>query len=171
MEVQLVGVKFKNKLPTRCPYCHDGVVQLDDIVACRACSAQHHNDCWFAEESCSACGFGTGLGRLIATPTPSRSRNPEALVTYKNLLADLKELLETSMFRQWWLFFLPHTYIPLFWPFMLIQLTKQKRSAACLLEKIENVARAYAFTPTKREYLTLVEGEAWITTGLCSQRA
>ncbi len=106
----------------------------------------------------------------MTKPVSSRSRDPEALVTYKNLIADLKELLETSMFRQWWLFLFPHIYIPVFWPIFMINLTRQKRSAACLLEKIENVARAYAFTPTKREYLTLDEGEAWVTTGLCSQR-
>lgn len=41
--------------PTRCPYCHDPA--RGSTVACVACSALHHRECWGLHGGCSACGL------------------------------------------------------------------------------------------------------------------
>lgn len=41
--------------PTRCPYCHDGCDALEAGVACQACAAPHHKECWAELGACAGC--------------------------------------------------------------------------------------------------------------------
>jgi len=47
--------------PTRCPFCHDQVDVEARWVACRACLARHHPECWGEAGACAGCGVATCL--------------------------------------------------------------------------------------------------------------
>ncbi|HZU95853.1 MAG TPA: hypothetical protein VFF73_04035 [Planctomycetota bacterium] len=52
----------------RCPYCHDTVSpEAESWLACRACLARHHTDCWNESLRCSTCGSGTALVTEVTT--------------------------------------------------------------------------------------------------------
>src|SRR5579871_4463817 len=43
--------------PTRCPFCHaDIAIESEEWVACAACLARHHRECWEEAGACSSCG-------------------------------------------------------------------------------------------------------------------
>jgi hypothetical protein len=40
----------------RCPFCHDDVNPASEIwIACGACLARHHSECWSEANACSSC--------------------------------------------------------------------------------------------------------------------
>ena len=41
--------------PVRCPFCHDDLELGAAWVACGACLARHHPDCWEETSSCASC--------------------------------------------------------------------------------------------------------------------
>ncbi len=48
----------------RCPFCHAAVTPAaEPSVACAACVARHHAECWREHGGCSACGEGAPLRR------------------------------------------------------------------------------------------------------------
>jgi hypothetical protein len=50
------GVSARRKVGhKRCPYCHDSL-SAEDGVACTACLAPHHTECWDDTGTCSNCG-------------------------------------------------------------------------------------------------------------------
>jgi len=64
----------------RCPYCHSDV-EAETGVACTACLARHHSDCWDEHQECASCGgrsrYGnveTSDGRLRSAP--DRHKDP-----------------------------------------------------------------------------------------------
>jgi len=68
--------------PGRCAYCHDSVPERER-VACAACLAVHHADCW--EGRCASCradkdplraGAGPTPGGAPPRPEPRRERRP-----------------------------------------------------------------------------------------------
>jgi tetratricopeptide (TPR) repeat protein len=69
--------------PLRCPFCHEGILVSGDWIACEACLARHHRECWQEGSACSACGCASFVestrrqsGRLLQQPAapemPSR---------------------------------------------------------------------------------------------------
>jgi hypothetical protein len=58
--------------PVRCPYCHGDVLTDQEVwIACAACLARHHADCWSETKRCASCGHASSLA-------PSDSRIPMA---------------------------------------------------------------------------------------------
>ena len=53
-------VRFEHS-PSRCPYCHDDCASDAEVVACRACVAKHHAECWEEMSRCGACGEARAL--------------------------------------------------------------------------------------------------------------
>jgi hypothetical protein len=74
--VKLVARSRQNARGPRCPYCHDDVGPLTQRLACDACSAWHHTECWTEGDGCSVCGGGasglapTTAGKSEETPAP-----------------------------------------------------------------------------------------------------
>ncbi|MCA8924113.1 MAG: hypothetical protein KDD82_20045 [Planctomycetes bacterium] len=47
---------FSRIQPLRCPFCHEAVdLEGDRWLACAACLARHHTDCWDDHGACSTC--------------------------------------------------------------------------------------------------------------------
>lgn len=68
------AVAFGSESPTRCPYCHDDVkVTATDWIACRACLARHHVECWRDRGACASC---RGTAVLVAGAAPSVTPTP-----------------------------------------------------------------------------------------------
>jgi predicted phage tail protein len=76
-----VAVTVKNG-PARCAYCH-GAVKERLRVACSACLAVHHGDCWKEHRSCASCGKEHALR---SAPRRSAGVGPEALRAVPRLL-------------------------------------------------------------------------------------
>lgn len=54
----------------RCPYCRDDVdVEAEDWVACRACLARQHTECWHGR--CASCGGQEYLAASDQAPRPA----------------------------------------------------------------------------------------------------
>jgi len=50
-EVRIVGAS-----PIRCPWCHDELcIAPGEWVACAACLARHHSECWQEATACASC--------------------------------------------------------------------------------------------------------------------
>lgn len=50
--------------PQRCPFCHEAIdLEADKWLACEACLARHHADCWKEHGQCSACQGSSALER------------------------------------------------------------------------------------------------------------
>lgn len=47
----------------RCPYCHEDVAPDQPKVACDACMAWHHSECWAEYGACAACAASQVAGR------------------------------------------------------------------------------------------------------------
>ncbi|MEZ0228958.1 MAG: RING finger protein [Planctomycetota bacterium] len=47
----------------RCPYCRDGFEMPRDAVACAACGARHHVECFRELDRCASCGGYEALAR------------------------------------------------------------------------------------------------------------
>ncbi len=62
-----------------CPYCRFAIKQGTAIVACGACHAPHHQDCWTDNGGCAivACDGGPAAGTSQHAPPPTR-RHPVA---------------------------------------------------------------------------------------------
>lgn len=66
----------------RCPFCHEDIAPASEQLACNACRAWHHQDCWREGAGCSACRAGaTGLEQ----PDP-RPPNSPFVAAYQTLL-------------------------------------------------------------------------------------
>ena len=91
MSTRTAGVTL-GRSPTRCPYCHDSVDLETPWVACRACLARHHGECWADVGVCAACGVATCLADDRAGPPvhDSAREAEEAFAT-----AELLERLES----------------------------------------------------------------------------
>ena len=57
-------LQLKNS-PSRCPYCHDSLTDPLDLIACAACGARHHKECYNEHSSCASCG---AQDRLVPEP-------------------------------------------------------------------------------------------------------
>jgi hypothetical protein len=67
--------------PVRCPFCHDGVDPLaTDWVACKACLARHHTECWGEGGACGACGGGERL--VVEQPESPSTPEPHHTADY-----------------------------------------------------------------------------------------
>jgi outer membrane lipoprotein SlyB len=66
--------------PTRCPFCHDAIfaVRDDDWVACAACFARHHVECWGEGARCGSCGCERAMRLVEEVPAP-RSKSVRAV--------------------------------------------------------------------------------------------
>jgi hypothetical protein len=138
----------------RCPFCHADVGLGDEPVVCAACLAKHHKACWFEDGgACATCGSRDGLGRLAQAPARAvepRALRPAAFADLgerrpsPELRAVLDELrkYDGSMFRHWWFFLIPHVYIPIFWPFLLIHYLTETSAVRKLVEKAVLLERA-----------------------------
>jgi hypothetical protein len=52
--------------PVRCPFCHDRIeADGEPWVACSACLARHHPECWTEASSCASCRSASAL---VAAP-------------------------------------------------------------------------------------------------------
>jgi hypothetical protein len=60
-------VRFE-QTPSRCPYCHGPCEDSEEVVACRACVARHHAECWRQLGRCSSCGATRFLGEAPVAP-------------------------------------------------------------------------------------------------------
>jgi hypothetical protein len=76
MTTQSLAVRT-HRSPTRCPYCHDQVSLETPWVACRACLARHHADCWGDVHACAACGVSQCLPDVGADETSPPPRESE----------------------------------------------------------------------------------------------
>lgn len=60
----------------RCPYCHDALApETAGWVACRACLARHHQDCWKESLACGTCGHKVcmdGAVEFVAVERPAQ---------------------------------------------------------------------------------------------------
>lgn len=55
----------------RCPYCHAGLdLSRERWVACAACLARHHRECFSAHEACGTCGESEALDRAARLDVP-----------------------------------------------------------------------------------------------------
>ncbi len=71
MENEKVSVHLDHS-PIRCPYCHgDVATDQEKWIACAACLARHHADCWGEAKRCASCGHSSALA-------PSNARIPVA---------------------------------------------------------------------------------------------
>ena len=71
----------------RCPYCHDDVsTASSEWVACGACLARHHRECWRERGACSTCGAAVALGTAPAT---AKARIPVAVIVTLAVIAAL----------------------------------------------------------------------------------
>jgi hypothetical protein len=62
--------------PGRCPFCHDALGDVSQVVACAACGARHHAPCYREHGACSSCAATTVLvpeGETVAAPVGPRS--------------------------------------------------------------------------------------------------
>jgi hypothetical protein len=73
------GVTARRKAGAkRCPYCHDSL-SAEAAVACTACLAPHHEDCWDETGRCANCGAGeryAHVERTVADKTGSVRPGP-----------------------------------------------------------------------------------------------
>jgi len=60
--------------PTRCPYCHDDCRPGEGEVACRACLARHHADCWKEHGACGSCQGTQALEAKVEKLDLARAR-------------------------------------------------------------------------------------------------
>ena len=58
--------------PSRCPYCHDELSSVEDVVACAECGARHHRGCQSEHGACATCGSSKVLvpAREDGSPAP-----------------------------------------------------------------------------------------------------
>jgi hypothetical protein len=76
--------------PLRCPYCHEDVHhESEPWLACAACLARHHDDCWRDAGRCGTCGATQAAGPVVthAPSTAPAEEKPRAL--WKDILAFL----------------------------------------------------------------------------------
>ena len=70
------GSTARVQVPTgaglRCPFCHDAVEGSG--VACTACLAPHHTECWDETEVCSNCGGGERYAQVERTRDEGTAR-------------------------------------------------------------------------------------------------
>jgi hypothetical protein len=53
----------------RCPFCHEAIAPVaSDWVACKACLARHHQECWSESPRCGTCGGAA----FLPTRPPAR---------------------------------------------------------------------------------------------------
>ncbi len=45
-----------DQAPSRCPFCHGAFESVRDLVACAACGARHHAECYAQNKKCASCG-------------------------------------------------------------------------------------------------------------------
>jgi len=59
MEQEKVNV---TRSPTRCPYCHESVVEGKEAQrVCQGCLSRHHEGCWGELDRCASCGCEQAL--------------------------------------------------------------------------------------------------------------
>ncbi len=68
--------------PGRCPFCHDAVERSKERwVACEACLARHHADCWHEAGACAGCGetafVSSGQQVTVAAQAPGDTPTEE----------------------------------------------------------------------------------------------
>lgn len=61
---------------SRCPFCHEGVGDADEQVACQRCLARHHRACWGEGGRCSSCQAPTPL---VQASSPAQASSPEVI--------------------------------------------------------------------------------------------
>ncbi|MCA8924325.1 MAG: hypothetical protein KDD82_21120 [Planctomycetes bacterium] len=60
--------------PARCPWCHDDVQGVEQLVACAVCGARHHDRCHAECGVCASCGASEALyPKAPKTPRASRA--------------------------------------------------------------------------------------------------
>ena len=58
--------------PSRCPFCHDDIdPSAEGWIACGACLARHHSECWFEANACASC---KNPSPLVPVERPPRGR-------------------------------------------------------------------------------------------------
>jgi len=64
-----------DQAPSRCPFCHGAFESVRDLVACAACGARHHAECYAQNKKCATCGSSDvlvpPLRAAVAPPTPT----------------------------------------------------------------------------------------------------
>ncbi|MGE0711455.1 MAG: hypothetical protein AB7N76_15825 [Planctomycetota bacterium] len=78
--------------PSRCPYCHDDARSPGSSVACEACLARHHAECWRELSACASCGGRACLVPAAAPPVLDVSARTRVLRRYSTpqLTLDLR---------------------------------------------------------------------------------
>ena len=80
--MEIAEVRITSGSPTRCPFCHDALEPISEKwIACGACLARHHADCWDETAACASCKFSTPLAptapgkiRIVLPPTSVHRR-------------------------------------------------------------------------------------------------
>ena len=75
------------KQPFRCPFCHDDVDATREVwIACGACLARHHSECWFEANACSSC---KNPSPLVPVERPVRVRGVRVEGVHRERRRDL----------------------------------------------------------------------------------
>jgi TM2 domain-containing membrane protein YozV len=86
----------------RCPYCHDRVVTArGGWVACAACLARHHAECWGESGACGACGDGRSAIREATVERSSQApaANPGIAAALSFVYAGLGQIYSGRVLR------------------------------------------------------------------------
>jgi hypothetical protein len=59
-----------DRSPTRCPYCREELDKLEELAACAACGARHHQACHTEHGSCASCG----ASEVLVSASQARAR-------------------------------------------------------------------------------------------------
>jgi hypothetical protein len=162
-----------------CPFCRDVLAPEDEVVVCRDCDTRHHEACWDEGGVCSTCSSPTGLRRLapgVAGSTADAPREERdaagraagrrqevqaARNRIDKLLAGLQKRRNGNPLRQWWVFLVPHVYIPLFWPFLLLGHLAAKWKTRTDVDEVVALARGHGIQLGKEQLTFLDEESAW----------
>lgn len=147
----------------RCPYCHDTIPTGELPAVCAECHALHHQPCFDEHGACAGCS-APATGSKTARPRARDGRaqaTAERRLEFENLVADVRKAFESTLWRKWWVVFLPHLYIPFLWPFLLAILNREKQNVLHPVEKARNCQRVYGVHPSPDEERLLIEAERW----------
>jgi hypothetical protein len=75
--------------PSRCPYCHEDFVSLEDVVACAACGARHHAECHAQDRRCATCGSTDVLVHVRQGAAAASAARPRAPFFSQRLLGQI----------------------------------------------------------------------------------
>jgi hypothetical protein len=134
------AVRFEHA-PSRCPYCHSHCEDSEEVVACRACVARHHAECWRQLGRCSSCGGARFLGESPAA-APARPADRRILQARSVEQIDLSSIPGAQAFFR---------FVGL-----LVSVALALLGGALLLKMVEALRLAYATTPDQRSEATSV---------------